>query len=134
MTGLDNPVAVGSTALMSAVAIQALKNSNWASWFNRNTPHANLALSIVVALATATGIHFTMDWTTGNGNVAFNLHGLWEAVVQWVTQHAIYKKMVAEPEAAGEIRALLQRLLPPPISEPERKTEIANPGTIGGTK
>lgn len=123
MTGLENPVATGSTALMATIAIQALKNSNWASWFNRNTPHANLALSILVALGTAAGIHFTMDWTTGVGNIAFSLHALWEAVVQWVAQHAIYKKMVAEPEIAGEVRALLQRLLPPPISDAERKTQ-----------
>jgi hypothetical protein len=117
MTGLDNPVATGGSAMLAALFIQWLKNSGWASWFTRDTDKANLALSLVIALATSMGIHLSFDQSTGNGVIAFSTHQLYGAFVQWATQHGSYKLLIAVPESLGEIRALLQRSLPPPISE-----------------
>lgn len=132
MTGLDNPIATGGGAVFSAIAIQALKNSEWATWFNRNTGRANLALSILVAFATSIGIHFAWDATNGalliTGLTAAGItHAAWQAAIQWVTQFAAYKHIVVPAEALGEIRAILQRSLPPPISPPEEKTQQAKP-------
>lgn len=124
MTGAEVP-AVGGGALIASIAIQALKNSNWASWFNRETPKANMALSVAAAIATSAGIHLTFDAATGNGTIVFSLHQLYDAVVQWASQHLIYKQFIASPEMLGEIRALLQREAPPAISTAEAKTEQA---------
>lgn len=124
MTGLDNPVATGGTALIATLAIQFLKNSGWATWFNRETDRANLALSIVVAAATAMGLHVTINWASGDGALHFNLHQVWDGVIQWAAQHGWYKTTVVPAETLGEIRALLQRILePPPVSDAAAKTE-----------
>lgn len=128
MTGLDNPVATGGTALIASLAIQYLKNSGWATWFTRETNRANLFLSIIVSGAMAIGIHFTWDAATDTfaivGVMAALKHGIWEWATQWVAQHAAYKVFVVPSEALGEIRALLQRQMPPPISVPELKTQV----------
>lgn len=120
--GIDNPVALGSSALLATLAIQWLKNSGWASWFNRETDKANLALSVAVAVATSIGIHFTVGPHEGDFIITGNWHLIGNAITQWVAQHAAYKGFVVPGETLGEIRALLQRELPPPISEPEIKT------------
>jgi hypothetical protein len=121
MIGLENPVATGGTALLATLAIQFLKNSGWATWFNRETDRANLALSIAVAAATALGVHVTFNAATGDGALHFNLHQVWDGVVQWAVQHAAYKNVVVPAETLGEIRALLQRALPPAVSAAEDK-------------
>jgi hypothetical protein len=127
MTGIDNPVATGGFALLSSLGIQYLKNSGWASWFNRETDKANLALSLLVAFVTSIGIHFSWDAKTDTIaiiGVGYALqHGLWEWFVQWAAQHIAYKNVIVQGEVLGEIRALLQRSLPPPISAAEAKTE-----------
>lgn len=121
MTGLDNPVATGGTALLATLAIQFLKNSQWASWFTRETKRANLVLSVVVAVATSLGIHFAWDAAKDTlvitGLMGGLTHGAWEALLQWAAQHATYKAFVVPAETLGEIRALLARQLPPPVSE-----------------
>lgn len=130
MTGLDNPVATGSTALISTLLIQALKNSGWATWFNRNTSRANFLLSLLISFVAAIGVHYTWDAHTGTLMItgltlAGISHGAWEWFMQWAAQHASYKGFVVPAETLGEIRALLQRALQPPISTPELKSELA---------
>lgn len=132
MTGLDNPIATGGTAIVSALIIQALKNADWATWFNRQTPRANLVLSMIVAYATSIGVHFAWDGEKGTLlitglTLAGIAHNLWQATLQWVAQHTSYKAFIVPAETLGEIRSLLQRSLPPPISEPEQKTQEAKP-------
>lgn len=124
--GLDSPIVTGGTAVIASMAIQYLKNSGWATWFNRNTEKANLFLSVMVAIATTAGIHWTFDAASGNGTILFNTHQIWGAIMQWVAQHIAYKQVIVPGETQGEIRALLQRLLPPPISTSERKTQEAS--------
>ena len=125
---LDNPAATGSTALASALVIQYLKNSGWATWFNRETSRANLGLSIVVAFCASVGIHFTWNAKADTfaiiGLSAFFTHGLWSWFIQWVTQHAAYKGFIVPAETLGEIRSLLARELPPPISDGAGKTQL----------
>lgn len=120
----DNAVALGSGALLATLGIQYLKNSGWATWFNRDTDKANLGLSVLIASATSLGIHYTCN-ANGDCVVTGNWHLIGNAVVQWATQHAAYKGFVVPSEALGEIRALLQRLLQPPISSSEQKTSDA---------
>jgi hypothetical protein len=48
---------------LSVLLIQSLKNSSWATWFNRNSDKLNKAASGVLALLAAIGIH--MSWTHG---------------------------------------------------------------------
>jgi len=131
MHGLDNPTATGGTALMAALAIQALKNSGWATWFNRETGRANLFLSAVVAAVTSVGIHFAYDATAGTivitGVTMAAAHALYQTSLQFSAQHVWYKAIIVLPETLGEIRALLQRAMPPPISAPEAKAEQAKP-------
>lgn len=121
MTGIDNPVALGSSALLATLAIQFLKNSGWASWFNRETDRANLALSILVATAISLGIHLAAGTHDGDFIITGNWHLIGNAVTQWVAQHAAYKGFVVPGETLGEIRALLQRALPPAVSAAEDK-------------
>jgi hypothetical protein len=129
MHGLDNPTATGGTALIAALAIQALKNSGWATWFNRETGKANLFLSLVVAAIAQAGIHWTYDATAGTlvitGLTMAAAHALYQTSLQFSAQHVWYKAIVVLPETLGEIRAMLQRAMPPPISAPEAKTEQA---------
>lgn len=124
--GLDSPLVTGTTAVVASMAIQALKNSGWATWFNRQTDRANLALSIAVAIATTAGIHWTFDTASGNGTILFNIHQIWGALSQWVAQHIAYKQFIVPSETMGEIRAMMQKLLPPPISKAEEKTQEAH--------
>lgn len=125
MTGIDNPAAMGGSALFATLAIQALKNSGWATWFNRETARANLGLSIAIAGAASLGIHFVWDAakdTLTITGLAFSLrHSVWEWALQWAAQHAAYKGFVVPSETLGEIRALLQRSLPPSITTAESK-------------
>jgi len=134
MTGLDNPAATGGTALIASLAIQYLKNSGWATWFTRETNRANLALSVLVAFCTSIGIHFTWDAATDTfaiiGVMAALKHGLWEWFLQWVTQHAAYKGFIVPAETLGEIRALLARALPPPVTEGAQKALDGKAGTL----
>lgn len=118
--------AIGGSALISALLIQYLKNSGWATWFTRETNRANLFLSILVSGAASVGIHFTYTAATDSlviiGLAAFFKHGVWEWAGQWVTQHAAYKGFIVPSETLGEIRAMLGRVLTPPaISEGDAK-------------
>jgi hypothetical protein len=135
MTGFDNPAATGGTALIASLAIQYLKNSGWATWFTRETNRANLALSILVAGALSVGIHFTWDAATDTfaivGLQGFVRHGLWEWFLQWVAGHATYKGFIVPAETLGEIRALLARALPPPITEGAQKALDGTPERTG---
>jgi hypothetical protein len=130
MTGIDNPAATGGLALVSALGIQYLKNSGWATWFNRETDKANLFLSLLVAFFTSLGIHFSWDAKTDTiaiiGVMYALQHGLWEWFIQWAAQHVVYKTVIVQSETLGEIRAYLARLAsPPPISEGDAKTQFA---------
>lgn len=131
MQGLDNPAATGGTALLSTLAIQALKNSSWASWFNRDSARANFALSLFISFIATVGVHYTWDANTGTLMItgltlAGLAHGVWSWLLQWLTQHATYKGFVVPAETLGEIRALLQRQWPPAISATEAKSGIAD--------
>lgn len=119
-TGLDNPVAIGGTAIAASIFIQWLKNSGWATWFTRESAKANLALSGALALALSFGIHFSSDATAYT--IIISRHELWQALAQLVAQHTSYKTLVVPSETLGEIRGLLSRVLtPPPISEGDAK-------------
>jgi len=115
MTGLDNPAATGGAALFVALFIQYLKNSTWATWITRETPRANLALSVILAFCTSVGIHFSWDASTDTfvivGLMAAAKHGAWEWLIQWLSQYAAYKGFIVPAETLGEIRAVLRDLL-----------------------
>lgn len=128
MTGVDNPAATGGLAVLAALGIQYLKNSGWASWFNRETSKANMGLSLLTAFAATVGIHWTYTASTDTfaiiGVQAALAHGIWQSVIQWAAQHAVYKSVVVPSETLGEIRALMARALePPPISQGEAKAQ-----------
>jgi hypothetical protein len=125
MLGVDNPAAVGASALLMSLVMQAIKNSSLVPWMTRQTGPINLVVSLVAAAMSAGVIHYNWDGTSGVATFALSTHLLWSFVLQWATQHAAYKTVVVPGETLGEIRALLQRSLPPPISPAEAKTQEA---------
>src|SRR5665213_487241 len=102
MHGFDHPTATAGTALLAALAIQYLKNSGWATWFNRQTGRANLFLSLLVAAVTQAGIHLTWNSAEGTllitGLTAAAGHALWQTALQFSSQHVWYKAVVVLPE------------------------------------
>jgi hypothetical protein len=134
---IANPYATGGLAMISALFVQYLKNSGWATWFTRETNRANLALSVLLAGLASFGIHYTWDAATDTlaiVGLTFALkHGIWDWLLQWVTQHAAYKGLIVPAETLGEIRALLQRDNPPPISQGEAKAQDESPTRRLGT-
>ncbi len=128
MTGIENPGAVGVSALATSILLQLLKNSKAVPWISRNTSQINLALSAICAFLTSLSIHFTFNQASDTfaitGSVDAIRHGLWDFVVQMMANHGTYKAFVVPAETLGEIRALLERALtPPPISEGEAKAQ-----------
>jgi hypothetical protein len=133
LPGSDNLIATGGVAVVSAIAIQYLKNSGWASWFTRETGRANLFLSLVMAFATSLGIHYTWDpvkdvlMITGLSQALS--HGIWEWLLQWATQHAAYKSLIVPAETLGEIRALLRDVLAAQKAVADSKPATGGTGT-----
>jgi hypothetical protein len=130
MVGVDNPAAVATSALLMSLLVQALKNSPLVPWMNRQTGTVNLLVSFVSAIISAGVIHYAWDVKTGDVTFVLNVHLVWAFIVQWGTQHAAYKGLIVPTETLGDIRALLQRALPPPINEAEAKAHDAKQGGV----
>lgn len=129
-------VASPIVALMSSVLIQLLKNSQWASWINRDTAKLNAFLSALIAFVSSMGIVMSFDWNPDSGAFAAGFKGnVWDILhllthfpVQWAEQHVLYKGLIVPAETLGEIRAILKEgLLAQP---PQTKTEV--PPVSGG--
>lgn len=121
MLGLDNPAAVGTTAIAVPFLIQALKNSPLVPWMNRETERINLTVGLLASGLAAAGIHFAWDANLGNLAITVNSHMLWAWFVQWAGQQAAYKSLVVPSETLGEIRSILQAAFAQPKQQPPLK-------------
>lgn len=118
MLGVDNLAATGTTAVAVTMLFQMLKNSPLFPWLTRETEKANLAVGVMVAGLSAAGIHFAWDSKIATLGITINAHMLWSWFVQWAGQQTAYKTLVVPSETLGEIRGLLQQLLPPAVLPP----------------
>lgn len=100
--------SIVSTQLTSSAVvvwlIQYLKSAGWLRFMTDDTGKINRAVSAVLALLTAAGIHITFDSTAGiltiaGITLANGLHFAWAAAQQFVGQEIIYE-MVYRPRKA----------------------------------
>lgn len=100
----------GSTAVIAAYVLQALKKSKWFPWMGIEQAHqtANLLISLGVAGASAVGIHYTYNQATGQLIIeGLTLAGIAHGVAHWagqfVAQHISYRTLVVPGELQGAI-------------------------------
>ena len=61
---------------LSVALIQYLKNSEWATWFHKCSDTLNKAMSAMLSLATAVGIHMTWSHGSVPGSYMIAVSGL----------------------------------------------------------
>ncbi len=95
----------GSTAVISAIVLQFLKNRNWVTFLGKEPQfqNANLIVSILIAGLTSIGITYGYNSTTGDATIVLSTHQLWRAGLQWVAQHAAYKTAIVPTELLAGI-------------------------------
>jgi hypothetical protein len=95
---------------LSVLLIQTLKTSKWAPWFHRESDNLNKAMSAVLAVLAAIGIHLT--WTHGAlpGSYMIQVSGLtlagisagvWAVTKSLVMNEIIYRG-TAKTQAPGQ--------------------------------
>lgn len=117
---MDNSMilSTGSTAVLGALILQALKNSKAITFLGDGAQHAkaNAVAAAVLAGLSSLGIHFAFDATAGVLTVtglhaASVMHGLWQWVTQYVVQHLAYKSAIVPVELAVKNGRLLTDVL-----------------------
>ena len=89
----------GSTAVV--LFIQWLKDSKMVPFINGDTAALNRMVAVVMAMLTASGMHFAFDSSDGvltiTGLHAANVvHFLWESMKAFSTQYLIYKGVLGK--------------------------------------
>lgn len=114
---MDLTVAVGGSAMVSALFIQYLKKSNWFTFLSTeaHSQTANLIFSIFWAALTSLGITFTFNAVTHqliiNGlDPSAILTLAYHSAIQWAAQHVAYKIAVVPTEMQGKILEQLKIL------------------------
>lgn len=114
-------LSTGSTALISALALQAIKRSAWFPQLSieHASQRANLIASLLMAFAVSLGIGFKFDGANGSllitGLTAAGLsHAAYHMGVQWVAQHVSYKAFVVPSELLAAIVNQLKEMQLPP--------------------
>ena len=99
-------------AALFAYLLQWVKQSDWFPWISEHTKGINYAVTGLMSLVAAVGIHYQFDATAGvltigGLHVGTILHGLWEWMKQWAFQQGaadlIFSKTVAKDVARGDV-------------------------------
>lgn len=103
-------LSTGSSALISALLLQYLKNAQWVPWLSiqKASQRANFCASLFMAFIVSLGIGVKFDGASGSllitGLTAATLmHSLYHMGVQWVAQHVSYKAFVVPSELLAAI-------------------------------
>lgn len=95
---------IGTQVTVSAVAVYLLEKAKKAKWFplvQAGSPAVNRVVAVLVALATAAGIHFSFDagTLTVSGLTGENfIHLAGEAIRAFVFQEGIYQTVILKPQ------------------------------------
>ena len=101
-----------ASAALLAYLLQWVKNSNLVPWVSEHTKGINRAITGVLSLIAAIGVHYTFDSATGvltiGGLTAGSIvSGLWSWISQWAFQQGasdmIFTKTTAEAVKVGEV-------------------------------
>jgi len=95
---------------LSVLLIQKLKDSKWATWFHRESDRLNKVMSLITAIASSAGIHWT--WTHGALPGDYMMHvsgltlvgistGVWAITKSLVMNELIYRG-TAKAQAPGQ--------------------------------
>lgn len=113
-TAVDTSQMISSQlagAALLAYLLQWIKSTKLLPWVSEHTKGINYALTGVMSLVAAVGIHYQFDSTSGvltiSGlHTSSVLHGLWEWLKQWAFQQGaadmIFSKQVAKETANAQ--------------------------------
>jgi hypothetical protein len=95
---------------VAAFVIQRLKDSKLpaTAWINANTPWVTRAIALLVASATAAGLHWTYNAGMAGGTFIITgisltaiVTALWHVAQNYLFQHAWYKMVFSSPASTG---------------------------------
>lgn len=89
-------------AIISAYAIEWLKQQTWFPFAKMNALWLNRCTSAFAAFVTAGAIHYTFGANgdfSFTGNIYTVIHGLWSAAQQYALQHVVFKVAISPPAA-----------------------------------
>lgn len=98
-------LTTGGAALVTALLLQYLKKVPWVKVLGIEPQYAtmNFIVSVIAAGLVSLGVGYSYDEKTGIVALTLSTHQLWHWLIQWVSQHVIYKTTIVPTEllAAG---------------------------------
>ncbi len=133
MTAETMPVVV--VALAVSLLLERVKTLDMPGlrWINEHSSSINRAVSIVIAIVSAAGLHYSFHrLADGQASLTLMLPS-WEmlkdALVQWIVQHSAYKAVIRPASQFEELKSMLDEVRKEQITHVDPRAVVVRPAT-----